>query len=91
MLKESNIQKYIFVSLYMGGYFYKLAAVKHFIRKAEKKKKTLHSMHGKNNEFKYIAIIFIKIHPKKLKIVSLILKINIFNMYSTAGSYEECK
>lgn len=48
-------------------------------------------MHGKNNEFKYIAIIFIKIHPKKLKIVSLILKINIFNMYSTAGSYEECK
>lgn len=90
MLKESNIQKYIFVSLYMGGYFYKLAAVKHFIRKAEKKK-TLHSMHGKNNEFKYIAIIFIKIHPKKLKIVSLILKINIFNMYSTAGSYEECK
>lgn len=88
MLKESNIHKYIFVSLYMGEYFYKLAAVKHFISKAEKK---LHSMHGKNNEFKYIAIIFIKIHPKKLKNVSLILKINIFNMYSTAGSYEECK
>lgn len=48
-------------------------------------------MHGKNNEFKYIAIIFTKIHPKKLKIVSLILKINIFNMYSTVGSYGECK
>lgn len=48
-------------------------------------------MHGKNNEFKYIAIIFIKIHPKKLKNVSLILEnTNIF-MYSTAGSYEECK
>lgn len=41
MLKESNIQKYIFVSLYMGGYFYKLAAVKHFIRKAEKKKPSI--------------------------------------------------
>ena len=24
-------------------------------------------MHGKNNEFKYIAILFTKIHPKKIK------------------------
>lgn len=48
-------------------------------------------MHGKNNEFKFIAIIFTKIHPKNLKNVSFILKINIFNMYSPAGSYEDCK
>lgn len=72
----------------MGEYFYKFAAVKHFIRKA---KKNIHSMHGKNNEFKYIAIIFTKIHPKNLKNVSFILKINIFNMYSPVGSYKDCK